>query len=94
MRAASVGRSSKPSGRILLADEVAGVWTWLAFDDTVEQALVQAFLRLGSKIFLRTGDAVHLATASIHGFKEIHSHDKHLLAAASAFGLRGTDVVE
>jgi hypothetical protein len=40
-----------------------------------------------------TAIADALATASLHGFKEIHSHDKHVLAAASAFGLRGVDVL-
>ena len=77
----------------VLADEAAGVWTWLPFDTTVEHAVEQAFLGLAAKVFLRTGDAIHLATAALHGFTEIHSHDRHLLAAAGAFGLTGVDVV-
>ncbi len=77
----------------LVADEAAGVWTWLPFDATVEHALERAFLALGSRVFLRTGDAIHLSTASLNGFAEIHSHDKHVLAAAAVFGLKGVDVV-
>ena len=77
----------------VMADEAAGVWTWLPFDGAVENAMVQAFLALGSKVFLRTGDAMHLATASVNGFKAIHSHDKHVLRAATAFGLKGVDVL-
>jgi predicted nucleic acid-binding protein len=77
----------------VVADEGAGVWTWLPFDAIVEHAVEQAFLTLGSTVLLRTGDAVHLATASLNGFKEIHSHDKHVLRAASAFGLKGVDVL-
>ena len=77
----------------ILADEASGVWTWLPLDATVEHALERAFLTIGSGVFLRTGDAVHLATASLHGFAEIHSHDTHVLRAAPAFGLRGIDVV-
>jgi len=81
-------RAPHPRARV-----VAGVWEWLPFDATVEHALEQAFLRLGPKVYLRAGDAIHLATASLHGLKEIHSHDKHVLAAASGFGLRGGDVL-
>jgi hypothetical protein len=29
----------------------------------------------------------------MNGFKEIHSHDKHVLRAAAAFGLKGVDVL-
>jgi len=77
----------------VLADEGSGVWTWLPFDAGVEHALEQAMLTLGPGIFLRTGDAIHLSTASLNGFKEIHSHDRHVLQAAAAFGLKGVDVL-
>jgi uncharacterized protein len=77
----------------VIADETAGVWTWLPFDAAVEHAIERAFLGLASRVFLRTGDAIHLATASLHGFAQIHSHDTHLLAAAAVFGLTGVDVV-
>jgi predicted nucleic acid-binding protein len=77
----------------VLADESAGVWTWLAFDGPVEHALAQALLTLGPTVFLRAGDAIHLSTASLNGFREIYSHDKHVLRAAAAFGLEGVDVL-
>jgi len=75
------------------ADETAGVWSWLPFDPTVERAVEQAFLSLDRRVFLRAGDAIHLATASLHGFTDVHSHDGHLLKAAAAFGLNGVDVI-
>jgi predicted nucleic acid-binding protein len=94
VREGSLGRPHlKSTWTNLVADEDAGVWTWLPFDDAVEHALEEALLKLGPKVFLRTGDAIHLATASLHGFKEIHSHDKHVLAAAPTFGLKGVDVL-
>jgi predicted nucleic acid-binding protein len=77
----------------VVADDAAGVWTWLPFDGAVEHAVEQAFLGLGPKVFLRAGDAIHLATASLHGFAQIHSHDQRVLDAAAAFGLTGVDVI-
>ena len=47
------------------------------------------FMNLPATIFLRAGDAIHLATAAEAGFKEIYSNDRHLLAAASLFKLEG-----
>ncbi len=36
---------------------------------------------------------LHLTSASEHGFLEIYSHDRHLLKAASFFGLKGIDII-
>jgi predicted nucleic acid-binding protein len=77
----------------VLADEAAGVWTWLPFDTAVEHTMEHALLTLGPRAFLRTGDAIHLSTASLNGFREIHSQDRHVLRAAAAFGLKGVDVL-
>ena len=71
----------------------AGVWTWLPFDEPVQTMVAQICLKLATAVFIRSGDAVHLATAALHGFSEIHSHDRHLLNAASEFGLKGLDVL-
>jgi predicted nucleic acid-binding protein len=43
-------------------------------------------------IFLRTADAVHLATASEIGEREVWTNDRHMLAAASYFGVTGRSV--
>ena len=42
--------------------------------------------------FLRTGDAIHLVSARDAGFTEIWSNDRHMLAAAAHFGLKGRSV--
>lgn len=41
---------------------------------------------------MRAADALHLASASAHGFREIYSNDRHVLASAPLFGLRGKTV--
>jgi predicted nucleic acid-binding protein len=62
---------------------------WLLISQPVIDLVSQTFRTLPASIFLRTGDAIHLATASEAGFKEIYSNDNHLLAAASLFKLKG-----
>lgn len=42
--------------------------------------------------FLRTADAVHLATARELGEREVWTNDRHMLAAAPYFGLTGRSV--
>jgi predicted nucleic acid-binding protein len=53
----------------------------------------QIFLSDPGTCFLRAADALHLACAAEHGFTEVYSNDRHLLAAAPLFGLRGIDVI-
>jgi predicted nucleic acid-binding protein len=62
--------------------------TFLPLKEAVVERVDRAFHDLPSNIFLRTGDAIHLATAAEAGFKEIYSNDRHLLAAASLFKLK------
>jgi len=42
-----------------------------------------------ANIFLRSADAIHLATARELGESEIWTSDRHMLAAAPFSGLRG-----
>lgn len=50
-----------------------------------------AYTRLDRRVFVRSLDAIHLVTAREEGFERIYSNDRHVLAAASAFGLEGVN---
>src|ERR1700683_600155 len=62
---------------------------WLPLTRSIIERVERAFLKFPGNVYLRTGDAIHLATASDSGFKEIYSNDRHLLAAATLFKLKG-----
>jgi len=74
-------------------DDQAGLWTWLPLThDLLNQALL-VYRELPPSVFLRAFDAMHLVAASHAHAKEIYSNDRHLLAAARRFGLRGINVI-
>ena len=69
-----------------------GIWNLLPVSDGLLLQVETLTASLPASIYLRGGDAVHLVTAQRAGFTEIWSNDKHLLAAAPHFGLRGRSV--
>jgi predicted nucleic acid-binding protein len=64
------------------------IWVWLPLSANLLEQLAQRVRSLGRGIFLRSADALHLASAAEQGFHEIYSNDRHLVAAAKYFGLR------
>lgn len=75
------------------ADEDAGAFQWLPAGKEVLARVREVYGALPRTTYLRGADAIHLATASVHGRKEIYSNDRHLLAAARNFGLRGVNLL-
>jgi predicted nucleic acid-binding protein len=73
-------------------DERERVWTWLPLTERIMAAVATAFRGLPESALLRTGDAVHLVTASTHAFDEVWSGDTRLLASAPHLGLIGRSV--
>ena len=67
----------------------SGVWTFAPLTDRLLRKTVTFMAALPASIYVRSGDATHLATASDLGEEEIWSNDRHLLAAAPHFGLIG-----
>lgn len=75
------------------ADAATGNLQFLPLTDSVLDRIEAAFASAPATLYLRAADALHLATAAEHGFAEIFSNDRHLLAAAPAFGLKGINVI-
>lgn len=74
-------------------DEQNHLWTWLPVNRELLADVTMRFRKLAPSVYLRSADALHLACAVEHGFREIHSNDGHLLAAAKAFRIKGVNVV-
>ena len=79
--------------RQLSVDESVRVWQWIPLSATTMNAAVDTFAGLSGDVFLRTGDAVHLVSASEFGCATVYSNDRHLLAAAPLVGMTGRDVI-
>lgn len=70
-----------------------GVWHLLPATDSLLAKAQTSFETLPPAVFLRSADCLHLTSARDAGFAEIYSNDRHLLAAAPRFGLKGIDVI-
>ncbi len=75
-----------------LADIQDGVWSLLPISERFLFRVESLISALPRSLYLRAGDAIHLAAAQGAGFAEIWSNDKRLLAAAPASGLSGKSV--
>lgn len=70
-----------------------GIITLIPVSAGLLEAAAASYRRLPAGIFLRSADCLHLCAAAEAGFKEVHSNDRHLLAAAAHFKLKGIDVL-
>lgn len=70
-----------------------GALRWLPITTEIVALTESVYRTAPSQTLLRAADALHLACAAAHGVPEIYSNDRHLLAAAPMFGLRGVNVI-
>ena len=75
------------------SDEKAGTWTWLPVTATLVKDVCATVARLPSDCFVRSLDALHLGCAHSNGYGEVYTNDRHMLAAASYFGLAAKNVI-
>ena len=75
-------------------DEQNGVWQWFGVTSELLEKARKAVLDLPSTVFVRSGDALHLACAEEHGFQEVYTNDRHMLQAAKHFNVTGVNVLD
>lgn len=74
-------------------DEKNGVWQWFGVTSELLDKARRAVLDLPSTVFVRSGDALHLACAEEHGFAQVYTNDRHMLEAARYFHVTGVNVL-
>jgi predicted nucleic acid-binding protein len=80
--------------RLQFADDLSSkAVVLLPLDEAVISRLETVFRNAPAAAFLRAADALHLACAAENGFTEVYSNDRHFLAAAPLFGLRGVNIL-
>ena len=72
----------------LESDCASGLWQWRPVDDELLRLSATRFRGLSAAIFLRAADGLHLTCAAQEGCTAIHTSDRHMIAAAPAFGLQ------
>jgi len=92
-REGALGREQSDTLRTdFQADIDAGVWTLLPVTDSLMARVAGRIAALAPHTYVRALDAIHLCAANESGFHEVWTNDRHMLAAAAAFGLKGRSV--
>jgi predicted nucleic acid-binding protein len=74
------------------ADVESGVWSIVPVSDAFMERVATRIVHVSPTTFVRAGDAIHLQAAVESGFADVWTNDRHMLAAAPAFGLQGKSV--
>lgn len=69
-----------------------GLWNLVPVNEALVRRTGALIVSAPRNLFIRTADAVHLATANEIGERDVWSNDRHMLAAAPYFGLMGRSV--
>ena len=69
-----------------------GLWNLIPVSEALLRRTSALVVNGPRDLFIRTADAVHLTTAHEAGEHAVWTNDRHMLAAASYFGLRGESV--
>lgn len=75
-----------------MEDLQADTWFTIPVSDRIVRQVELLTRGMPKSLLLRAGDAIHIVSAMEGGFHEIWTNDRHLLAAAAHFGLKGRSV--
>lgn len=85
-------RDARKLADYFLEDVANDTWELVPVSDRILRQVDTLIRRLPKSSPLRAGDAIHIVSAIEAGFPEIWTNDRHLLAAAAHFGLKGRTV--
>ena len=66
-----------------------GLWNFVPVTEALLRRTSALMISAPRDLFIRTADAVHLATAQEIGERDVWTYDRHMLAVAPYFGLTG-----
>jgi predicted nucleic acid-binding protein len=90
VREKSIARQQASSlQQTLLEDVSIGIVQLVPISEVILRSVEAVVAKLPSTVFLRAGDAIHLATAQHSGFQDVWTNDRHMLKAATHFGITG-----
>lgn len=69
-----------------------GLWNLIPVHEALLRRTGALMVSAPQNLFIRTADAVHLTTAQEIGERDVWTNDRHMLAAAAYFGLRGRSI--
>ncbi|MBZ5610547.1 MAG: type II toxin-antitoxin system VapC family toxin [Acidobacteriia bacterium] len=93
IRESRLSKAEAAQVRALFLEDVGnGVWSLLPLSESFLHRVESLVASLPTSLYLRAGDAIHLAAAQGAGFSDIWSNDRRLLDAAAGFGLTGRSV--
>ena len=75
------------------ADCALEMWLWIPVTQALVDRARAVFIRASKRRFIRAADALHLASASEHGFREIYTNDRHMLDCAQYFQVNGVNLI-
>lgn len=74
-------------------DEIDGVWKWLPVSHSLIRSACEIINALPPAAFLRAVDAIHLTCARESGVGEVYTNDRHMLACAHYFNVKGINLI-